>query len=127
MEGNLIKRIQLRLSGFLSVRTFRNNTGKGWQGAMEWQGQKKLILHNPRPLDAGLVKGGSDLIGWASVEITPDMVGRRVAVFVAIEVKEGRTTTTPEQANFLERVRQAGGLCGIARTPDDAVEIINQI
>jgi len=94
---------------------------------MEWQGQKKLILHNPRPLDAGLVKGGSDLIGWASVEITPDMVGRRVAVFVAIEVKEGRTTTTPEQANFLERVRQAGGLCGIARTPDDAVEIINQI
>lgn len=127
MEGNLIKRIQLRLSGLLTVRTFRNNTGKGWQGAMEWQGQNKLILHNPRPLDAGLVKGSSDLIGWKTVEITPDMVGRQVAVFVAIEVKEGRTGTSPEQANFLDRVRQAGGLCGIARTPDDAVTIINQL
>ena len=30
----------------------------------------------------------SDLIGWTEIIITPEMIGKRVAVFTAIEVKK---------------------------------------
>lgn len=124
MEGNLLKRIQLALTKYSHVRLFRNNTGTGWQGRAEWQGQNKLILHNPRPLTAGLVKGSCDLIGWTTVEITPDMVGQRLAIFTAIEGKTGGTATTKEQANFMRAVREAGGRVGVAKDVPSAVHIV---
>lgn len=124
MEGNLLKRIQLALSKSNTVRVFRNNTGTAWQGKPEWQGNSKLILHNPRPLDAGLCVGSSDLIGWTSIEITPDMVGQKLAIFTAIEGKTGKGKATKEQANFLRAVVAAGGRAGIANDVPDAVQIV---
>jgi hypothetical protein len=52
------------------------------------------------------------------------MVGKPVAVFTAIELKAGRTRTSPEQANFIEQLRRAGGIAGIAYTPEEALNII---
>lgn len=56
----------------------------------------------------------SDLIGWRSIVITPDMVGQTVALFVARECKhEGwRYAATEEQQaqlRFLDLVNNAGG------------------
>lgn len=67
--------------------------------------------------------GGSDLIGWTPVVVTPDMVGRKVAVFTAIEVKAPRGKPTDAQVNFLHQVALAGGIAGIARSADEAVAI----
>lgn len=125
MEGNLLKTIQIELSK-INVRLFRNNTGTGWQGRAEWQGQKAVTLHNPRPLRAGLVEGSSDLIGWTEVVITPDMVGRKVAVFTAIEGKTGKLHATDKQSAFMRAVRAAGGRVGVARDVADAVAICTQ-
>ena len=71
----------------------------------------------------GLCKGSSDLIGWRSLTITPDMVGQTVAVFAAIEVKD-RGTPTPEQLHFIAQVQAAGGLAGVARTVAEAEAIL---
>lgn len=93
------------------VRLFRNNTGalKDLRGRM---------------VTFGLCKGSSDLIGWRSTAITPDMVGQRLAVFVAIEVKDqGRPT--PEQLAFIEAVRKAGGVAGVARSIEEAQAILD--
>jgi len=57
--------------------------------------------------------GGSDLIGFLPVVITPEMVGTKVAVFTAIEIKIGRTATTPQQLNFIKTVKQNGGIAAI--------------
>lgn len=65
--------------------------------------------------------GGSDLIGWTPVTITPDMVGRTVAVFTAVEVKTPKGKPTEAQINFLHQVKQSGGIAGIARSADDAL------
>jgi len=94
-----------------AARLFRNNTGA-------------LKDHSGRLVRYGLCTGSSDLIGWHTVTITPDMVGQSVAVFVAIEVKD-RARATPEQLRFIEVVRAAGGLAGVARTVDQARAILD--
>jgi len=68
--------------------------------------------------------GTPDLIGWTQVEITPDMVGRKVAIFTAIECKSKSGRVTPEQLNFIQRVKDADGIAGIARSPEEALDII---
>ena len=92
------------------TRLFRNNTGA-------------LRDQNGRLVQFGLCKGSSDLIGWQTVVITPDMVGKKVACFVAIEIKD-KGRATKEQNAFIQRVREAGGLAGVARSIDQAAAIL---
>lgn len=66
--------------------------------------------------------GGLDAIGWQSIEITPAMVGARVAVFTAVDAKTaGYPTLSEGQRNFVRQVTQAGGLCYVARRKDGVV------
>ena len=113
-ERNIQTRILLATGKHPNIRLFRNNTGQGWQGQTQRDGAK-LIITNPRPFHAGLHKGSSDLIGWKTVEITPDMVGQKLAVFCAVEVKTGSGRTTAEQDQFLQAVRDAGGIGMVIR------------
>jgi hypothetical protein len=55
------------------------------------------------------------------------MVGRKLAIFVAIEVKGEHGKATDPQKNFNARVRADGGLAGVARTVEDALAIISPI
>jgi hypothetical protein len=68
-----------------------------------------------RRVKYGLCPGSSDIIGWTPVTVTPDMVGSKVAVFTAVEVKTARGRTAFNQVNFLERLRKAGGIARIVR------------
>lgn len=113
----------LSVGSLSHARVFRQNVGMAWAGAAKKSGNTVTIT-DARPFHAGLCKGSSDIIGWTSVEITPEMVGQKVAVFTAIECKTATGRPTPEQTNFLERVRAAGGFAGIARCVEDALEII---
>lgn len=69
--------------------------------------------------------GTSDAIGIHSVTITPDMVGRQIAVFTAIEAKD-KKQLTPQQRAFLQNVHRLGGIAGCARSVDDARAILEQ-
>jgi hypothetical protein len=111
-ETNLLRKILLTVSKRLpNVRLFRNNVGVGWAGKLvNISAIGVTAIQNARPLRAGLCEGSSDLIGWTSVEITPEMVGRRLAVFTAVEVKKPGGKATAEQLNFLQRVKDAGGI-----------------
>ena len=71
----------------------------------------------------GLGKGSSDLIGWTTIEITEDMVGQKVAVFTAVELKTKNDTSSPEQRNFVEQVHKAGGLAGIVYNEEEYKKI----
>ncbi len=129
-EKNLLNKILLeaaKLAG--KVILFRNNTGLGWQGDIVSQSKTKIVIENPRPLHAGLFEGSSDLIGYSIVEITPAMVGKKVAIFTAVEGKtknqkgiRGKAST--KQKNFLTRIADAGGIAVIA---DDEKECVNEI
>ena len=95
------------------TRLFRNNVGV----ATYPDGEKVAY---------GLCPGSSDLIGWRTVAVTPDMVGKRVAVFAAIEAKTESGRLTLKQRNFLDAVRAAGGIAGVARTVEEAAEVLRQ-
>lgn len=122
-ETNITKSIQLSIPS--NTRLFRNNTGTGWQGTRMPSPAGLVILKDARPLNAGLCVGSSDLIGWTTVKITPEMVGREVAVFTAVEVKALRGRASADQVNFIDQVRKAGGLAGIARSPEEAIDILS--
>lgn len=96
----------------------------GWAGTVVERSKTRLVLEDPRPLHAGLVKGSSDIIGLTRLLITQEMVGARLAVFTGIEAKMPRGRVTSEQEKFIRFVRQFGGIAGVARSPEDAVQII---
>ena len=64
------------------------------------------------------VPGAADCIGIRSKVVTPDMVGRKVGVFLAVEIKSERGRATPEQRRFIEVVNELGGEGHILRPSD---------
>lgn len=68
--------------------------------------------------DCGLVDGASDLIGWRSIIITADMVGKRIAQFCAFETKV-KGKPSPDQSTFLAAVERDGGVAEVVYSEDD--------
>lgn len=68
--------------------------------------------------------GGSDLIGWMPYRVTPEDVGRRLAIFTAVEGKWGTTRTTSAQKAFLEIVEASGGIAIVGKHPDEILNIL---
>lgn len=111
-EASIQQHIRLALAQ-AGAAIFRNNIGA------------YMDPKTGRPIKYGVCNpGGSDLIGWTPVVITPDMVGKTVAVFTAVEVKTENGRPTEAQLNFIAQVLKAGGYAGIARSPADAVAIL---
>lgn len=106
---------------------FRNNVGNGVLGQVVKQDGAQFHIVNGRRVQFGLCPGSSDLIGWRTVRITPEMVGGHVAIFLALEVKTKTGAISPEQKNFIENVRRAGGLAGVVRSADEAIGICNPL
>lgn len=117
----------LKAASKVGARLFRQNVGRGWVGRLVSQKDGTVVLANARVLHAGLCKGSSDVIGWMPVVITPDMVGRRIAVFTALEVKTPGVPTTDEQANFVRAVRESGGYAAVVRNVEDGVAALGPV
>jgi len=111
-ETTLQQKIRLALGTRTDLRLFRNQVGQ---------------LPDPctgRPVQFGLARGSADLIGWRTITVTPEMVGQRIAVFTSIEVKTPNGQVKPEQHAWQRTVSAAGGIAGIARSVQDANEIL---
>jgi len=109
-EHELQQRIRLAC-GQGPVRLWRNNSGA-------------LVDQQGRLVRFGLCKGSSDLIGLRTLEITPDLVGQRLAQFVALEIKTPRGVVSPQQRAFLALVEQLGGLAAICRSVEAAEQAL---
>lgn len=123
-EKTVLKQIMLAASKAGAI-IFRQNVGQAWQGSKVEVKGKTVVIQNAMPITMGLTNGSSDLIGWKSFVIEPHMVGQKVAVFVAIEAKrEKGGRTSKEQQTFIDAVRSAGGIAGVANSPEAAVELL---
>ena len=111
-ETVLQQNIRLALGQEKNLRLFRNQVGQ---------------LPDPRTgryIQFGLAKGSSDLIGFKTVKVTPDMVGQEIAQFVSLEIKTESGKLTEMQHNWLQKVKTSGGIVGVARTVKDALKIL---
>jgi hypothetical protein len=108
-ESNLMRKCLLELSKV--GRYFRNNTGL-------------LQGHDGRFHRYGLAVGSSDIIGCTPIVVTNKMVGQKVGLFTAIEVKSDAGKATKEQVAFIEMVKNQGGIAGIARSEKESLVII---
>lgn len=111
-ETPLQREILLSLSA-AGARVFRNNVGVA---RFKEDGQTRYVRY-------GLCNGSSDIIGLVPVKITSDMVGKTVAVFAAIEVKDG-ASVQENQSKFVAMVKERGGIAGVARSVAEALELV---
>lgn len=120
-ESSVTKTIK-SIAPLFKCMLFRNNVGLFH--VLE-RGRKRVIK-------TGLCKGSSDLIGYTERIITPDMVGQKIAVFTAIEVKKEDWKVTKKlnehennQKIFLDKIKEGGGLAGFVNSIDSFKELVD--
>jgi hypothetical protein len=116
-ESVVLKKIMIAMSR-VGGRVFRNNVGF-------------FKTVDGRFIATGLCSGSTDLIGWTSIIITPEMVGKKIAVFTAIEAKKEDFKLTKSMAkhiehqiNFIETVKKAGGISGMVRCEKELIDLL---
>lgn len=124
-ETNEMKLIMLAVSKECPTRIFRNNTGMAYQGKKKKNRDGSITLYDPRVVKFGLCEGSSDLIGATTITITQEMVGKKVAVFTALEVKTATGKASDDQDNFISFAKEFGGIGAVVKSGQEAVEIIN--
>ena len=125
--GTAARKIENRILSELpsNKRLFKINAGMGWVAAPKntvhvskpmtvkvFPGDK--ILRHARALHAAPA-GWPDLCGWETIEITADMVGQKIPVFVMEEVKAGNDTLKPAQKKMKALFEKMGGVFKVIR------------
>lgn len=112
-ETKIQNRILLALSE-AGCTVWRNETAGTWVGRVVHKDTGGTVtLANARQLRAGLCVGSSDIVGIAPC-------GR----FLAVEVKTAKGRISAEQTRFISAVRAAGGISGIARSVEEALQLL---
>ena len=111
-EADVNDDIRHWVKGQPMIELHRNNVGS-------------IQLDNGGRLNYGVGgPGASDWIGFRTVLITPEMIGRTVAQFVAIEAKRPGKDATDHQSDFLARIAAAGGIAGVAHSAEELESIL---
>lgn len=113
-ETKLQRLIMVKLSE-AGHSVWRNETGRFWTGIPIHKDGQTVTLKNAMMIPVGLCVGSSDLIGMQAV------TGR----FFAIEVKTDTGRASTAQKNFIRHVQQKGGIAGIARSPEEALQLLS--
>lgn len=130
LEGEIQQLIQLEARAH-NVQLMRNNSG-----ALEDKTGRlvRYGLGNVSKTHSDKIKS-SDLIGFRTITVTPDMVGKKIAVFTAVEVKKSdwklKITSNLEndkrvkaQMAFIDWVYSNGGHSGFANSIESFKKII---
>lgn len=112
-ETKIQRNIMLALSQ-AGHTVWRNETGRFWMGQVIHKESHSVTLANAAMIPCGLAVGSSDLIG----------IQAKTGRFFGIEVKTKSGRASKEQDNFITHVNKAGGIAGIARSPEEALELL---
>lgn len=118
LESAVQQRTRLELAR-LGALVYRNNVGacEDKQGRIIRYGLCNESAQMNRALKS------SDLIGVVPVVVTPEMVGKTVGLFLAVECKKSDWYMTPSdtraqaQLRFIELIKSVGGIGGFVTDP----------
>lgn len=109
-ESPLLNQVRILLTQ-LGGRCFRNNIGRFKTARGDY-------------IQTGLCVGSSDLIGFYPITISKHMVGKKIAVFTAIETKSCCGKLSDAQRFFIESIKRHGGIGLVANSADDVSEAL---
>lgn len=124
-ERDIQIQIMLALGACADVRIFRNVVTLAHVGKVikRWPGGR-IMLDHAQTIQAGLLVGSADLVGWKSQEILPQHVGQVWARWLSAEVKTDSGRPSPEQITWRENVLRAGGIAGVVRSVAEAESLL---
>lgn len=104
---------------------FRTNVGQAWTGdRIERHPDGSITIYKARPFKSGLPEGFTDLLIVQPMNITREMVGKKIALASFLEVKSETGKPTKAQLNFIDQMRQLGAKAGVARSVDAGLKIL---
>ena len=112
-ESELQKQIMLALSQAGCI-VWRNETAGAWVGRATHRDGDTVTIAGARMIQAGLCVGGADIIG----------IHRATGRMIAVEVKTPTGRLSAEQGRFLDAVKHAGGIAGVARSAREALDLL---
>ena len=112
LERDVMREIANAAQRQSNVKLWRNNMG------MVETGNGGMLRYGVGPL------GALDFIGYRTITITADMVGKRIAQFSAVEAKRPGLQAKPEQRDFIDSVVADGGVAGVAHSWEEAWGIL---
>ena len=134
-EATVMQEVRLEVSR-RNARVFRNNNGV----AVDNRGNRVRYGFANESKQINQILKSSDLIGFTPVVITPDMVGKKVAIFTAIEVKKSSWKYTGDmpcickpgksqcihchekaQNTFIDMINNQGGYAQFVTDPEELV------
>lgn len=90
-----------------------------------WRNNIGLCKYKDYVVKYGLCEGSSDRIGLTKIKITPEMVGREMAIFTAIEIKADKGNKREKQKHFIDFIKKAGGIALFATNSKQIKEAID--
>ena len=106
---------------------FRNPVGYGIAAGPKFIHRLKnggFLVDHGATIHFGLLVGSGDYVGWNPTIITPDMVGKTIAIFQSIEVKTEHDRLHDEQRKWNKAVLRDGGIAEVWHYNGTAIEII---
>lgn len=82
-----------------------------------------VLIRDAKPIRAGMCVGVTDLVGWTTITVEPEHIGKKLAVFTAIECRED-LPMAPDRKKFIESVKLAGGFAKIVENVKDLITTV---
>lgn len=114
-KGNEETKIMADVGVTLSNKNYliyRNNVGEGRMRSGRW-------------VQFGLCVGSSDFIGIKTIIVKPEDVGKKIGIFCAFEIKTKDGELSDEQVNFLNIIKEHGGITNVVRSNSEAQALPN--
>lgn len=97
--------------------------------ALIWRQQSGYFraLDEPRRIVKVGVAGVSDSMAVVSVEVTPEMVGKRIGVAVGVEFKTEKGKQSEAQKRWQAALEKRGGIYRIIRSEEEAKTLVDEV
>ena len=123
-EHEIQNEIRVAVGAEQTATLFRANVGEAWTGTLVSSSLHRVTIENTRRFRSGLPVGFPDLFGFRTIEVTPEMIGKKLAVFVFLEVKKPGGRTSKAQKKMHAFLQSAGAIGGVARSAEEAAALL---
>jgi hypothetical protein len=117
-ENKVKEAIKLELKKYPALRLFSNPRGTMKAG-------NRFVSYGLAPGSKDLAS--ADFIGWRTITITENMVGKEIAQFISLEAKAEGGKISEAQQNWFDLVNRKGGFAVISEDAQMALDDLSSI